>query len=169
MILCFDAGLAEAQVNVTSLSENQIKLWYHYEQIAMHFNELIIQYRLQIMGGAGALGAIGFFLAQADSITGPRRRYYRLMVSLFILIIVIGAFVLDVYYYSKLLAGAVEALLEFEKSNPPINMSTLIEKRLHGAAAIHVYIWYGSIILPLGLFTLWSLWRYYKLPKTGSE
>jgi hypothetical protein len=32
---------------------NVIDLWFHYEQVAMHFNELIMQYRLQLMGARG--------------------------------------------------------------------------------------------------------------------
>ena len=42
-----------------------IALWFHYEKIAMHFNQLIIQYRLQLMGGAGAIGAVAAFLIQS--------------------------------------------------------------------------------------------------------
>ena len=62
-------------------TEEVIKLWFHYEQIAMHFNDLIIQYRLQLMGGAGAIGTFYFFLVrklmnQAIGLLGLALRFY---------------------------------------------------------------------------------------------
>ena len=35
----------------SELDPEVIKLWYHYEEVAMHFNGLIMQFRIQVMAG----------------------------------------------------------------------------------------------------------------------
>lgn len=134
-----------------------IALWFHYETVAMHFNELIIQYRLQLMGGAGAIGALsGYFIG--SKVKSPFMRHkLRAYVSSVLLLLLLAAFYLDVYYYNELLRGAVSALLKLESEYSQIlYMSTAIKEQFSGGATKHIYIAYSFVLFPLVLFTGWS-------------
>lgn len=136
--------------------DEQIDLWFHYEEIAMHFNQLIIQYRLQLMGGVGAIGAVaGYLIAEKTGVAN--RPGLRLVVSSMLLMLVFAAAYLDIYYYNQLLVGAVDALLEFEQDNSSINMSTRIHEAVENWPYPVIHLWYGAIIVPLGGFVIWSL------------
>lgn len=140
--------------------DQQIELWFHYEEIAMHFNGLIIQYRLQLMGGLGAIGAVAGYLI-AEKTEAVNRPGLRLVVSITLLALVSAAAYLDISYYNQLLVGAVDALLEFEKNNSSINMSTRIHEAAKGWPWPIIHIWYSAIIVPLAIFAIWSFkdWR----------
>ena len=139
------------------LTPAQVDLWFHYEEITMHFNQLIIQYRLQLMGGVGAIGAVASYLI-ASKTEEANRPGLRFVVSLTLLVLVSAAAYLDIYYYNQLLEGAVDALLEFEKNNPRIYMSTRIHDAVKGDWPWPViHIWYSAIIVPLVVFVLWSI------------
>jgi hypothetical protein len=112
------------------LSSSVIELWYHYEQVAMHFNELIMQYRLQLMGGLGTIGALSGYLIGGKVKDQQKRNWLRALVSTGLLMLLVAAASLDLFYYDQLLQGAVDALVELESKNPPINLSTLIEKKV---------------------------------------
>ncbi len=137
------------------LTSAQVDLWFHYEEIAMHFNELIIQYRLQLMGGTGAIGAVAAYLilGKEDVVL---RSSLRVLFSCLMLILLVAAAFLDLFYYNKLLDGAVVALLEFEKNHPEINMSTYIHAEVQNWAKPAIWLWYAAIIVPLGIFAGFS-------------
>jgi hypothetical protein len=137
-------------------STETIQLWYHYEQIAMHFNELIIQYRLQLMGGAGAIGALSTYFIGSHVRPARRRHMIRSWISTIILILFSSAAILDIFYYDKLLQGAIDVLLQFELKHPEINMSTHIESTFSDRGLWVIYTVYGSIIGLLTIFTIWS-------------
>ncbi len=142
------------------LTTAQVDLWFHYEEIAMHFNELIIQYRLQLMGGTGAIGAVAAYLILGKEDVALRNRML-ILISCLMLILLCAAAFLDLFYYNKLLDGAVVALLEFEKNHPEINMSTYIHAEVQDWAKLAIWLWYGAIIVPLGIFAVWSLIGYF--------
>ena len=125
----------------------------------MHFNSLIMQYRLQVMGGAGALGTLASYLI-GGKVTDPKQQdWLRALVSSGIFILVFAAAVLDVFYYNVLLRGAVDALITFEKQHPEIQMSTQIERTVgNGQYAI---LWaYGLMLVVLLSFAGWAWHRY---------
>ncbi|MCH8976900.1 MAG: hypothetical protein IH836_04665 [Proteobacteria bacterium] len=134
----------------------QIQLWYHYEQIAMHFNELIIQYRLQLMGGAGAIGALASYLIGLKDNNDIHRARVRTAVSWILFVLLCAAAVLDLFYYNQLLQGAVDALLAYEESVPGINMSTMIENNVFKRGTWVIYLVYSLILVPLLIFAIWS-------------
>ena len=138
------------------LDNNVINLWWHYEEIAMHFNNLLIQYRLQLMGGAGAVGAIASYFV-ASHVDNPERRHtIRVYITTGLLILISAAVMLDLCYYNELLIGAVEALLKIEREHPEIYMSTLIAKRFEGEGLSTIYVVYILILVPLFILTVWS-------------
>lgn len=109
-------------------------LWAKYEDIAMHFNDLLIRLRSQALAGVAALSAlIGIFTRTEP--TGFQISW-QIATDVFILLILfwIAIWAIDRLYYNRLLIGAVIALLAIEeeskKANPnlAINLSTQIEK-----------------------------------------
>lgn len=136
--------------------EQVVALWFHYEEVAMHFNELILQYRLHLMSGAGVVGTLASYLIGTKVPDVERRHRARFLVSLILLVLLSAAALLDLGYYNRLLLGAVEALTEFEAAHAPINLSTKIEERVPSLYTI--YAVYALILVPLAIFT-WIAWR----------
>ena len=123
----------------------------------MHFNSLIIQFRLQLIGGAGALGTLAALIG--SKITDPTdRRWVITIAQLALLALIIPAAALDLFYYNRLLRGAVAALLEFERNHPGINMSTRIDESA-GCGKYIAWAAYGWMVLMLVLASAWS-WRH---------
>lgn len=113
------------------------KRWREYERVAMHFTDLLIRLRSQALAAIGGFAAIaGVLLKSADIL--ERVRWEAMAVvfgTLAILWLAIG--VLDFAYYSRLLKGAVRALLDLERTSAgKLQLSTSIEKavRPHGGA-----------------------------------
>jgi integral membrane sensor domain MASE1 len=135
-----------------------IKLWFHYEQVAMHFNELIIQYRLQLMSGLGAVGSLAVYLIGGKVEDEARRRWLRALVSTLLTVVFVAAACLDLLYYNELLQGAVDALLALEKANPPLDLSTRIALRVSNRGLAPVRAAYGIVVAALAIFTAWAWW-----------
>lgn len=139
-----------------AVDQTTIDLWFHYEEVAMHFNNLIMQYRLQLMGGIGVIGTVSGYLVGEKVTDHYRALMLRALVSSGLLMLIFAAATLDLYYYNELLRGAVDALLEIEKKHEELNLSTSIKSRFpHGATTIIKYV-YAFIILPLFAFVIWS-------------
>jgi len=103
-----------------------LAIWSKYEDVAMHFNDLLMKWRLQAIGGLAAL------ITLAGSVVGKIQnhdaRYWGvILLATTFLFVWIGLATLDLFYYRKLLEGAVEELLSLE-SQIHIKMSTTIER-----------------------------------------
>jgi len=133
-----------------------VALWYHYEEIAMHFNSLIMQYRLQVIAGAGAIGTTASYLI-GEKVRKPiQQDWLRATVASGLWVLIFAAAILDVCYYNQLLQGAVNAITEFERLHPEIKMSTRIDEAVgNGKHAV----WYAYGIL-LGLLLIYALWAW---------
>lgn len=150
-------------------SSDVIELWFHYEEVAMHFNELIIQYRLQLLSGLGALSAVVGYLIEKN-VPEDHLRYARAYIATSVLVIFAAAVILDIFYYHPLLTGAVKALLEFEAAHKEINMSTLINDARYDGFTIPcinlkvsvIGSAYALVSLPLLGFTMFSWYVVYK-------
>jgi hypothetical protein len=132
-----------------------VALWYHYEEIAMHFNSLTMHFRLQLIGGAAAIGTAAAYFIGGKVVDPPQRRLLRTIVSSFLVVLIISAAMLDLFYYDRLLRGAVDALLDFERNHPEIQMSTRIEAHVGWGRHI-VWVVYALIVCVLWIFTAWS-------------
>lgn len=62
------------------------ELWSRYEDLAMHFNELLIQFRIQMLGGLAALATVGSYLVGEKA--GTRKQRFG--------ILALGSFVLAI-------------------------------------------------------------------------
>lgn len=108
------------------------KLWEKYEDIAMHFNDLLMRLRSQSLAGIAAVSTlVGIFTKE-----GVPNAHMGWMAATAIFVALgafwVAIFFLDFFYYNRLLTGAVAALTALEESTKSqavtrIEMSTIIE------------------------------------------
>jgi hypothetical protein len=107
-------------------------VWKKYQDIAMHFNDLLIRLRTQALAAVGTVATIIGILARR----GENQHVSWEMIAYafaFLVFFWIAVWVLDFCYYNRLLSGAVAALLQLESLSKEslyvrhINMSTKIE------------------------------------------
>ena len=109
-------------------------LWAKYEDIAMHFNDLLMRLRSQSLAGIAAVSVlVGVFSTEGIA---DIQLDWTVAEAIFIALAVfwIAILCLDLLYYNRLLIGAVKALRNLEKQTEcgqtfdgHINMSTSIE------------------------------------------
>lgn len=135
-----------------------LELWKKYEDVAMHFNDLLMRWRLQAIGGlAGLVTLAGFVVGDATTLTV---RYRAMFILGGVLALGwIGVAIIDLFYYSRLLRGAVDALLAIERANPPITLSTIIENRAKKASVVTTWIFYICGFIPLVGIIAWAIYQ----------
>jgi hypothetical protein len=133
-------------------SEQLISIWDKYENIAMHFNGLLIHLRTQALGAvATVVTAAGFLFTRS-----PNEPWWAVFaVSLLLLLAWCTLWMIDVCYYSRLLLGAVNALIKIEKqSDGALDLSTQVQKLFgvprEDSARLNwqIYVFY----MPIALF-----------------
>jgi hypothetical protein len=142
-------------------------VWKEYENVAMHFNDLLIRLRTQALGGVAALAAVAGVIVRGD--LAPTLRWSVLACAFLLLILFWAAvWILDMRYYNRLLHGAVKALLEIEEASrenrpaPSLVLSTRIEetaeqgisltvagKPCFGGGRLPIWWFYGSVCFGL--------------------
>ena len=137
-------------------------VWKEYEEIAMHFNNLIVQLRLRALGRVAVILTVFGFAFRGD--LGASSAWGLLAVVIILLSVAwVAVWILDMRYYNRLLRGAVLAIIEIErlstegKEVKELNLSRWVEKSVRGdkelkgklAAPIARNAFYGIIILAL--------------------
>jgi hypothetical protein len=133
--------------------------WSKYEDIAMHFNDLLMRWRLQAMGGLATLVTVaGFVVGDVESF---QLRYSGMMIlSITFTVVWIGMATIDLCYYRRLLRGAVEAILALEgDSKNEIGLSTKVEALAKKGGDRAPWFFYTCGLLPLVGITLYAGWR----------
>jgi outer membrane protein OmpA-like peptidoglycan-associated protein len=90
------------------------EVWKQYEEIAKHFNDLISRLRFQALAGVAGLSAsIGLL---ADRFAGPGQTRANIATLAFGVLAVLwfALFILDFFYYNRLLLGAVLEIVKVE-------------------------------------------------------
>ncbi len=128
---------------------SKFDVWKEHENIAMHFNGLLMQLRLRALAAVGFIVTIGGIFAKNQD-NGVN--WALLSVILFIVLLAwISTYVIDRFYYNKLLTGSVKAIVELEKlddgSGIPILASTVIEKEFSNEkqSVITVVNWFYGL------------------------
>ena len=159
-----------------------IELWKKYEEIAMHFNDLLIRLRTQALASVAALSILtSIFAIKTDtSVSWAVGAIVFFILSLFW----IAIWILDFTYYNKLLIGAVVALVELEENSKTktridnIQISTIIESVVAGSCAPYSdrnsgeklrlrfgrWAFYLIVFIALNAGTLLSYWKYNPTP-----
>lgn len=143
-----------------------LRLWEKTEEVAMHFNDLILNFRLRAIGavtvGAGLFGSI---VLTRDSVAEAPRNYFIFASAMvFLAIVWLGLWIIDFGYYSRLLRGAVREATRLEKAisgvtpapaptEDLIRLSHAIEDAVAGRRP-------DGDARP----TLWARWWFYALP-----
>jgi hypothetical protein len=136
------------------------KLWEKYEDIAMHFNDLIIKLRTSALAGVAALSTLVGVFAKSDP--GHFGYTWEIAGCVFTALSAfwIAIWILDFSYYNKLLIGAVAALVELEKASATqkrisqIKLSTLVEKSV--SSKVHF-----DLTLRERWNIVWGRWAFY--------
>ena len=148
---------------------DRLQLWKEYEGVTMHFNDLIIRLRGQSLGGVAAVATLAAVVAKNDTTAEVR---WGLLTGAFGLLSVfwVAVWALDLGYYNRLLAGAVDALLTIEKNSlnskcvDHIELSTKIEERVKsGSVSTNGYriFFYASVFVALLVALAVSAWHLY--------
>jgi hypothetical protein len=148
---------------VAELSPIVVDVWKKYEDVAMHFNELIMRWRLQAIGGLAALvTAAGFVVGDASTLLVR----YRAMLILSLMLTFAWAAVglIDLLYYRLLLRGAVDAIIELEKTHPQLTLSTQIEQRAAPGSLWGPILFYVTGLVPLMGIAWWASSQLRRLP-----
>lgn len=124
--------------------------WRECEDVAMHFNELLIRFRLQALAATAAAGGlVGVITRSDDMIHWETLGAGLLGLSCFWL----AAAFIDFFYYHRLLRGAVRELRRIEKqSDGMMSLSTRIEETCSQCdSLVGRSLFYGTPFLALTL------------------
>ena len=109
-------------------------VWKEYEEIAMHFNDLLLKIRTQSLAAVAAFATIAGVLLKGESVSSGIRWGTLTAVFAALCVFWLAIWILDFAYYNRLLLGAVKALVWIEKESKANNrtssiyISTLIEQ-----------------------------------------
>lgn len=116
-------------------------VWEKYEEIAMHFNDLLIKLRTQALAAVAAISAIAGIFSKNGS-NDQVSWGLAAAVFFFLCFFWIAIWVIDFRYYNRLLLGAVNAILNLELESKDkthiryINISTEIERAVAGEGPV---------------------------------
>jgi hypothetical protein len=128
----------------------------------MHFNELLMRWRLQGIGGLAALVTTGGVAVQSVP-QGPSLYLAVRFGSAVLGCIWIGIAAIDLFYYRRLLHGAVDCLLRLEKSSGgTLDLSTTIEETTKSGGRWMPWVFYALGGSPL-IALLWWAWTQSRL------
>lgn len=90
------------------------ELWDKYEEVAMHFNDLLIKLRIQALAGVAGITTLVSLFAKSS---GDAAINWQIVALVFcgLTFFWIAIAVIDLLYYNRLLWGAVKSILELEK------------------------------------------------------
>lgn len=141
--------LSEEEKNVVNC---HLEEWKIIIQTQMHFNDLIIRFRSLILTAFITLIGATLALQKTERIEGNQ-----VIEFLFLVLILWGtAFVLDFFYYHRLLLGSVAQALKFDNSDLAkrlglFGLTTCISNVVHPPASkVMVILFYGLPALAVG-------------------
>ena len=147
------SGASAEDRSVPKNFDDVFKLWSKYEDTAMHFNDLLIKLRVQVLGGVTLSGTLAATLLKEQNSDSLRYVFLSFLVSW------IAVWILDMCYYNRLLSGAVDGIVELEDKFPEFQLSTKIKKsvneswsKANGVMYFYLTIFIGLIIISTFLF-----------------
>lgn len=155
-----EADIREEELKAKEL---QLKAWEKHEEVAMHFNDLIMRWRLQAIGGlAGFVTLAGFVVGDAAS---PQVRYRAMLILTSVIAFAwVAVAAIDLFYYRRLLQGAVDAIIELERKSRLLNLSTRIEEFAAGGSRWAPWVFYSGGLVPLLGIIGWAVYNLATLP-----
>lgn len=143
--------------NHNAIDPELLKLWMKYEDVAIHFNDLIMRWRLQVIGGLAGILTISAAVMR-DNDSQARHKAIQLVASA-LLVMWIGVATMDIWYYRRLLSGAVDAILNLEQRVPGLRLSHDIQAAARRGARMAHWVFYGSGCLALAGIAAWATYQ----------
>lgn len=151
-------------------------VWKEYENVAMHFNDLIIRLRSQSLGGVAAVATLATVVARNDTTAELR---WGIVMGAFALLLFfwVAVWILDMTYYNRLLLGAVDALILIEKESQSSNsvdkilLSTKIEERVRSRQLTNnrsLHLFYLIVFMALLLTLILAICMFRRDAAAGS-
>lgn len=155
---------------VPTLGEDEkrwVDLWEKAEDVAMHFNGLIMSFRLKALAAVTVgVGLIGTTLLTKEGVVPHRHNF--MLATLATGLLAVGwlaILAIDLFYYSRLLRGAVCELLRLEEqSGGVIRLSTEIERAAKGKCLSDRTAMLLFYILPLAALALVAYFAFIAAP-----
>jgi hypothetical protein len=141
-------------------------LWNKYEDVAIHFNTLIMQLRTQALAAvAGVVTIAGLAISFAGKSARATEWHILFGTILFLTLAWIALAILDIFYYDELLKGAVTALLEHEAATSVLDNAgnPMKDKSGKNIPAIILSTRINQAVPP----TLYPIWSFYGLVLAG--
>ena len=137
-------------------------VWEKYEDIAMHFNDLLIRLRTQALAAVAAISTLVTIFGKTGA---DPKLSWELAAFIFSLLSVfwIAIWIIDFCYYNRLLIGAVAAILDIETLSKDamyirqIDISTKIEHAVAREGKRLPSDWYRFFNLHLGTWAFYVL------------
>jgi len=137
-------------------------VWQKYEDIAMHFNDLLIQLRMQALAAVAAISTLVTIFGKTGA---DPKLSWELAALIFSLLAVfwVAIWIIDFCYYNRLLIGAVTAILDIETLSKDamhirqIDISTQIERAVAREGKRLPSDWYRSFNLHFGIWAFYVL------------
>ncbi|HEX3483589.1 MAG TPA: hypothetical protein VHT51_00925 [Micropepsaceae bacterium] len=128
-------------------------LWAKYEDIAMHFNDLLMRLRTQALAGIAAFSTLVGILTKENNGDFSTAWLVASFIFLALALFWIAIWCLDLLYYNRMLMGAVAALLDLEKKSKSANVDG-IAMSTHIAQGFGTRIRYVSIGGVVAFYTI---------------
>lgn len=150
---------------VEEISKENLELWKTALNTQMHFNDLIMKLRAIVTSiitavfGAAAIGLLSQITTRIPILDkNVHISFLIITVGIFLLI---AYFILDVFYYFKLLLGAVKCSKDIEKKYPSLTLTSSINEIVTPARAYVCLIAYYVITLSISVtFACLIFFRY---------
>ncbi len=154
-----------------TVAEHKIEalaLWSKYEDIAMHFNDLLMRLRSQSLAGIAAISTLVGLFTKGASTTMKTDWLAAGAIFIGMALFWISIWCLDLLYYNRLLMGAVTEIRSLEKdlngrSNIKVAMSTTIEEEFSRQGRfLGVTLFYGIVLITIfaGAIFSWCQYRH---------
>lgn len=137
-------------------------VWEKYEDIVMHFNDLLLRLRTQALAAVAAISTLVTIFAKTGADPKLSWELAALVFSL-LAIFWIAIWIIDFCYYNRLLIGAVAAILDIETLSKnamhirQIDISTKIERAVAREGKRPPFNWYRSFNLHFGTSAFYVL------------
>lgn len=109
-----------------------VKYWSKCEDVAMHFNDLLMNFRLKALGGLALAAGLATGFLKKSTLTQDDWRMFGGALAL-TTVVWASVAMLDLHYYMLLLQGAVDELRRVEGLFKKIQLSTKIEEVVQNA------------------------------------
>lgn len=156
------SGSSQLPENAEEMMRNKIEVWKVALKTQMHFNDLLIKTRTTVASIILAIfGASA--IALKDEVQFRVEIFdFRCHISVIILVIglcfLIAQFILDYFYYFRLLLGAVKFTTDLDEDYPELfGLTTSITKSISPCKVRVLLIIYYLIPFLLGGFAIWVI------------